>query len=111
MKPIEFDGIPSGDGECFCWLIPRDQYEAMGLDVHVHEPDQDDADELDLLDAGWTDPTIVDIDGVEYVQFYPIDLLKAVGVDSLDADEYRKRRRFRFQLLDETSTDRSPGND
>ena len=26
MNKFEFDGIPSGDGECFCWDVDKETY-------------------------------------------------------------------------------------
>lgn len=42
MKIHEFEGIPSGDSECFCFYVARDTF----VKIMGHEPDEYDSHQV-----------------------------------------------------------------
>lgn len=71
---IEFDGVPSGDGECFCFVVSEETWRRVcGDEEYLLEcedrakaAESDWAIERSLADAPW--------------RLYPSDLLDALGV-------------------------------
>ncbi len=60
MKKVEVEGIPFGDGECWCFLVTKATFER----VTSREPVRGDSTSLDLIPGG----------GFRY-RLYPGDLI------------------------------------
>lgn len=68
------------------WLVPRAEYEAMGLAVLTQE-----LTPQELVDGviPWTDPTVVMRHGVECVHFCPDDVMDLLQVARGQASRFR----------------------